>query len=172
MDRRQKKPSSILSEYFRLLGVFSFILMFLTVVEAVYVSRRYVSLAIRIEGITTRELSPGWTITLLCIPLTVQLLVLVFLTFHSRKRKGDASVRHYFKFYFIRTFFSSFLYVSFWVGYTWIIDSTDPKGTTYFLRWSSLIAIILLVGVVVHATYLTTRSSFRNARRLFTAEDI
>lgn len=168
--RNPKNP--ILSEYVKLLGWSTFLLMILTVLAGVVASVRYGANAAVIEGISHRDLSQGWTIALLWVPLIIQLLVLMCLSVRVWKDKADQTMRHYFKFYFIRTFVSTFAYVTLWLIYTFVMQNPADRGVMQSLRWVSLILIGLLVLFVVQATYLITRSSFRSTNRLFTSRDI
>src|SRR6266704_93401 len=166
-----EKKNPILSEYVKLLGWSTCLLMILTVLAGVVASLRYGENAAGIEGIWHRELSPAWTIALLWLPLIIQLLVLMCLSARVWRDKANQTMRHYFKFYFIRTFISTFAYVTLWLIYTFVMQSPD-RGAMQVLRWVCLILIGLLVLFVVQATYLITRSSFRGAKRLFTMGDI
>src|SRR6266566_1653325 len=124
-----EKKNPILSEYVKLLGWSTCLLMILTVLAGVVASVRYGENAAGIEGIWHRELSPAWTIALLWLPLIIQLLVLMCLSARVWRDKANQTMRHYFKFYFIRTFISTFAYVTLWLIYTFVMQSHDrPSG--------------------------------------------
>lgn len=162
----------LLSEYVKLLGLSSLLLMIFTVFEGVAASIWYGLFAQSVEGISHRNLNQGWTIALLWIPLVLQLVVLVLLTRRVWWHKSDQTIRHYFKFYFIRTFISSFAYVTLWLFYALSIGHETSSNVISALAIVSLLLILLLMYFVVQATYLITRSSFRSTKRLLTVEDV
>jgi Ion channel len=169
---QEKHESRILKDYVKLLGGFSLFLMIVTLGEAIVASVRYSANAPVIESISHRELFQGWTIVLLWIPLTMQVFILTFLTARVWKQKSNQTIRHYFKFYFVRTFISSFTYVSLWLAYTFVMTSAGDASMVSLLRWVALGCIILLMCFVIQATYLITRTSLRTDRRLFTEKDL
>jgi hypothetical protein len=162
----------MVTEYVKLLGWSTLFLMALTLIAGVAASVRYGANAQGVEGIWHRELSQRWTIALLWIPFTIQLLVLILLSARVWRHKSDQTIRHYFKFYFVRTFISTFAYVALWLSYTFVMQYPSDREMVGILRSVSLILIVLLMYFVVQATYLITRSSFRNSKRLFTPRDI
>ena len=162
----------ILSEYVKLLGISTFLLMILTVIEGVIASALYSVNAQQIEEISHRDLNQTWTIVLLWIPLVLQLLILALLTARVWRHKSDLTIRHYFKFYFIRTFISAFAYVTLWLLYAILVGRESARSLVWILGIPALLGIGLLMYFVVQATYLITRSSFRTSKRLFTVDDL
>jgi hypothetical protein len=108
----------------------------------------------------------------LWIPLVLQLIILILLSVRVWRHKSDLTVRHYFKFYFVRTFISAFAYVTLWLLYAWFVGQESKRNLLSVLALVTLFAIGLLMYFVVQATYLITRSSFRSSKRLFTVSEL
>jgi hypothetical protein len=160
------------TEYVELLSFTVCAWMAVTVLLGLAASYNYAKDATIIENITNRDISEWWTIGLLWIPLLLQLTVLFFLLKQVRRQKHDETIRHYLKFYFKRTFMASCAYTALWWSYTqWVNGNADAR-TVYGFRWLSLLAITLLIYFVVQVTYLITKSSPRDEKRLFTENDI
>lgn len=168
----EKHEPRILTDYVRLLGGLSLLLMIVTLGEAIIASIKYSTNAPGIENINHRPLSQVWTITLLWIPFSMQVLILIFLTGRVWRQKSNQTMRHYFKFYFFRTFISSFTYVTLWLAYTFAMEAGSGASTIRILRIAALAFILLLMYFVIQATYLITRPSLRTGRRLFTDKDL
>jgi hypothetical protein len=171
-SNKSASESSALTEYVKLLSLTVCIWMAVTVVIGASASYNYAKEAIVIENISNRDISHWWTIGLLWIPLLLQLVVLFFLVKQVRRQKQDETIRHYFKFYFKKTFMSSCAYITLWWCYTHWINGNADRTVVWGLRWISLLAITLLIYFVVQTTYLITRSSPRNEKRLFSEKDI
>jgi len=167
-----KSTSEAVTDYVKLLSLTVCLWMLVTVAIGGFATYNYAKNATVIENISNRSISQWWTIGLLWIPLVLQLVVLFFLVRQVRKQKQDETIRHYFKFYFKKTFIASCAYISLWLCYTIWINGNADASVVYGLRWISLLAITLLISFVVQVTYLITRSSPRNERRLFTEHDI
>lgn len=164
--------SSVLTDYVKLLGLASSTLMLVTIGMGVWASVSYARHYHVIEGVTDRSASQAWTITILWVPLTVQLLILITLSLRVWKHKKDEIIRHYFKFYFLRTFISSWAYVTLWLIYTSALKNGADQDLISLGSWLALIFIALLVYFVVQAAYLITRSIPRTQNRVFTEEQV
>jgi hypothetical protein len=146
--------------------------MVFTVAFGIFASIKYGANAQQIEGISHRDINQTWTIVLLWIPLILQLIILALLTRRVWRHKSDLTIRHYFKFYFIRTSVSAFIYVTLWLLYVSFVGAETSGSLLSTLRLPTLAAIGLLMYFVVQATYLITRSSLRSSNRLFRVHEL
>jgi hypothetical protein len=160
--------SSVLTDYVKLLGLASLIFMLSTIGMGIGASFSYARHYHNIEGVTDSSASRVWTIIILWIPLVVQLLILITLSLRVWKHKTNEVIRHYFKFYFLRTFISSFAYVTLWLIYTMALKNGVDTEWLSIGSWLALICIALVVYIVVQAAYLITRSIPRTDNRVFT----
>lgn len=164
--------SSVLTDYVKLLGLASLILMLVTIGMGIGASVSYARHYHIIEGVTDPSASQTWTIAILWIPLIVQLLILITLSLRVWKHKTSEVIRHYFKFYFLRTFISSCAYVTLWLIYTMALKNGADAEWLSIGSWLALICIALVVSIVVQAAYLITRSLPRTDNRVFTEEQV
>jgi hypothetical protein len=164
--------TDVLTDYVKLLGLASLILMLVTIGMGIAASVSYARHYHIIEDVTDPSSSQTWTITILWVPLVVQLLILITLSLRVWKHKTNEVIRHYFKFYFLRTFISSCAYVTLWLIYTMALKNGPDTEWISIGSWLSLIGIALVVYIVVQAAYLITRSIPHTDNRVFTEEQV
>jgi hypothetical protein len=147
-----------LKAYLDLLGNLGKAFVVCTVVTAVWSSVRYCSTAPSVEQINNRELSPFLTCLLLWIPIIIQALVFWRLRKQITEASSDATLRNFFRFYSRRMALSLLAYTLLWCCYAHALWQSGDRFA-WFIKWMPPIGIVILMGIIIHATYLITRLS-------------
>jgi hypothetical protein len=125
-----------------------------------------------IEQIVHRTISPVWTCLLLWLPLVIQLIVFSRLRRKIKEAVSDNKLRAYYKFYFWRMAFSLATYTFLWCCYVGAFALNCGSRTILVLSWFPLGFIVLLLGIIVHATYLITKTPFHDDEYLLTEGEV
>jgi hypothetical protein len=159
-------------EYGKLLMGLGAGFVMLAVVVAIFATFLYSFYDYKIEQISHRSLSPVWICLLLWVPIVIQISVFLLLRKRTSQAISNDDVRAYFKFYFFRMACSLLWYNVLWLSYWGVFALGLGNGAWRVLSGLSLIGIVVLVGIVVHATYLITKTSFRDDELLLTEADV
>lgn len=158
--------------YSELLGHVATVLIIIAVIAALVSAGFYLWKNVAIEQISHRRLSPGWTCLLLFIPIVIQLLVFSRLRKRILQAIADVRVRAYFKFYFGRMAASLLTYTLLWLCYVAVFALGFGPWVVWAVSWAPLAGILFLMGIVVHATFLITKTSFNDGRLLLTEDEV
>lgn len=159
-------------EYWKLLGSVGRFFMIFAVSAALLSTIFYRLDAPGIEQITHRSLSTAWPGLLLWLPIAIQLIVFSRLRSRLRHAVSESKLRAYFKFYFWRMALSLAAYTLLWGCYVGLFALGVGSRVILYVSWLPLLGIVVLLGMIVHATYLITKTSFHDDEYLFRDEDV
>lgn len=159
-------------EYRELLGALSKWFLRITVFCALVASGIYWFKATAIEDVTNRSIMPLCVSLLLILPILIQGGVFYFLHKRFQQTAHDGILRTYFTFYFSRMAFSLFSYTILWLTYVIVFNWADTPVVLLGTAFLPVVFIIILVVIVIHATYLITKSSFRTDKLKLTTSEI
>lgn len=159
-------------EYKGLLGGVGRVFIGVALVAALLSTILYYLDSAGIEQISHRPLSPLWTCVLLWLPIVIQLFVFSRLRRKITEAVSDNKLRAYYKFYFLRMAFSLATYTSLWCCYVGAFALGFGSRTIMIVTWLPLACITLLLGIIVHATYLITKTSFHDDEYLLKDDDV
>jgi ion channel len=162
-----------LKKYIDLYGLVATLLGIATVVIYLCSTFLYCREIVDVERISNRSLSPLLTCLLLGVPIATQFIGFVLLRRKMRQTIYDDRLTAYFKFYSWRMAISLFSYTLLWACYV-IIFLKERPATWLVLVFSgiTLIFIVGLIGIVVQATYLITKTSFNDEGLLLTEHEV
>jgi hypothetical protein len=159
-------------EYKELLGFVGTSFMIVAVAVALISTIAYCVWISRIEQIGHRSLSPSWICLLLWFPIAIQLIVFLRLKKRISQAISENRVRAYFKFYFWRMAFSLVSYTLLWGTYVILFALGADSWVIWAASWLPPMGIAVLLGIIVHATYLITKTSFHDDEYLLREGDV
>jgi hypothetical protein len=155
-------------KYWQLLGNVGKMFVFFTVITALLSTVIYFLSTKNIEQINNRDLSPGWTLLLLWIPIVIQVWVFWRLreqinkALRENEEKREENLEDFFKFYFRRMAGSLLAYTSLWCIYVFPV-LRNGLWSAWIVSWLPPILILALICIIIHATYVVVTGPFSKA---------